>query len=236
MTNPFAIAMEGVNLNPNGDADLPAVPDWRAEYAAKRKALADLMEAHKVTVTATRVDKRPDVFKDDSDWHKDSCHAAFDVLQNGRVIYSGHYSAGSLAALPDTFTAFQQAYGDGLRKVRMTFGEKQGLSGNRLPAVGMPDIRKTFDRRQSMAKTSWESDVLDVVRRAWLPESVDVIQSLLSSATDDSFESWCGDCGYDTDSRKAEKIYFDCRECERVMRRCFGPESYYAALEIAREL
>jgi len=77
------------------------IPAWRVEYLAKRKALAELMEAHKVTIAARRVDTRPD---GDSDWHKSAAHAAFDVLHNGRVVYSGHYSAGSLAALRPCLT------------------------------------------------------------------------------------------------------------------------------------
>jgi hypothetical protein len=172
--------------------ETPAVPAWRAEYLAKRKHLAELMEAHKVTMTARRVDSRPD----DAEWHKDSCHAAFDVLHNGRKVYSGHYSAGKLAAIPDTLQA--------------------------------------FDRRQSVAKTQWESDILECVRRVWLPESVDVIQSLLSSATEESFDEWCGDYGSDTDSRKALATWETCREIERVMRRVFG--AYFeTAQDIARE-
>lgn len=199
------------------------VPTWRAEYLAKRQALAELMEAHKVTIAARRVDSRPDA---DSEWHKDSCHAAFDVLHNGRIVYSGHYSAGSLAAIPDTLQAFRAAY---------TKGRGKGWNPDLPSAPGFhPDIKKTFDRRQSPSKTQWESDILECVRRAWLPESVDVIQSLLSDATEESFSDWCGDLGMDTDSRKALAMWETCREIDRVMRRCFG--AYYeTAQDIARE-
>jgi hypothetical protein len=41
------------------------------------------------------------------------------------------------------------------------------------------------------------------------PTAEDVLQSLLSDASsaDESFEDWCGEYGYDTDSRKAERTY-----------------------------
>lgn len=46
---------------------------------------------------------------------------------------------------------------------------------------------------------------------AWTrdPNAHDVLESLLSDASsaDQSFEDWCGDYGYDTDSRKAERMY-----------------------------
>lgn len=37
-----------------------------------------------------------------------------------------------------------------------------------------------------------------------------------------SFENFCGDFGYDTDSRKAEKIYFDCQKEFDSVRALFG--------------
>ncbi len=43
------------------------------------------------------------------------------------------------------------------------------------------------------------------------PTTVQVLSSLLADASyvidDGSFEEFCGDCGYDTDSRKAERMY-----------------------------
>jgi hypothetical protein len=212
----------------SGSENSATVPQWKLESIARRKALSDLMGAHKVTVKACRVDMRPD---GDSDWHKSACHAAFEVLQNGRVVHAGHYSAGSLAALPDTLQAFRAAFKKGRKMSRSL--PYEGFGSNQFGLPG--DVKKAFELRQSGAKTLWESAILECVRRAWLPESVDVIQSLLSDATGESFESWCSELGYDTDSKKAERAYFDCREAERVMRRCFEPDSYYTALEIARK-
>ena len=45
------------------------------------------------------------------------------------------------------------------------------------------------------------------------PEAKEVLNSLLMDATcaGESFEDFCGNCGYDTDSRKAERIYKACQ-------------------------
>lgn len=200
-----------------------SVPAWRLEYLAKRKALAELMEAHKVTVESERVDARPD----GDTWNKDSSHAAFRVLHNGRFAFKGHYSAGSLASLPDDLKAYRAAYTKGLKGKRF-------IDGEFMPVAVSQTVRKAWEKRQAGNYTIDESKVAEIVRRAWLPESVDVIQSLLSDATEESFDEWCRNFGYDTDSRKALAMWETCREIDRVMRRCFG--AYYeSAQEIARE-
>jgi hypothetical protein len=41
-----------------------------------------------------------------------------------------------------------------------------------------------------------------------------------------SFEEWCAEYGYDTDSRKAEKIFQVCEREAEGLRRLLGPEAY----------
>lgn len=57
------------------------------------------------------------------------------------------------------------------------------------------------------------------------PSVVAVIGSLardmLNGAT---FDQWCRDLGYDTDSRKADRVYKACKRIEASMRRVFGDE------------
>ncbi len=51
------------------------------------------------------------------------------------------------------------------------------------------------------------------------PDSASVLSSLLldASALDESFENWCADYGYDTDSRKAERLYkLCCKQGEKL--------------------
>jgi hypothetical protein len=58
------------------------------------------------------------------------------------------------------------------------------------------------------------------------PSLLDVMHSLLSdgSAQFDSqaFEDWCGDLGYDTDSRKAHETWLACVEIGMCLRRAFS--------------
>lgn len=46
------------------------------------------------------------------------------------------------------------------------------------------------------------------------PKIEDVLSSVLSdcSAGESSFDDWCADCGYDTDSRKAYETWENCRK------------------------
>lgn len=56
------------------------------------------------------------------------------------------------------------------------------------------------------------------------PPLADVLYSLLldGSASDEAFDDWCANFGYDTDSRKAEKTYDQCRDIGRSLERMFS--------------
>lgn len=59
------------------------------------------------------------------------------------------------------------------------------------------------------------------------PKLADVLHSLHSDAIGadcETFESWAGSYGYDTDSRKAESIYRACVAITGHMRQLFTPE------------
>lgn len=68
------------------------------------------------------------------------------------------------------------------------------------------------------------------LRNAWFrdgrapiaPSVADVVSCLLSdcsSASNDTFESFCSEFGYDTDSRKALKTY---KACQKILCKCVG--------------
>ena len=65
------------------------------------------------------------------------------------------------------------------------------------------------------------------------PTADEVLDCLASDASGienaGSFEDWCGECGCDTDSRKAEKIFKECEKQAERLRRFLGPD-YYATL------
>lgn len=56
-----------------------------------------------------------------------------------------------------------------------------------------------------------------------VPASAGVIWSLLldSSASNESFDDWCADLGYDTDSRKALDLYLACQQNGIKLRKVF---------------
>lgn len=60
------------------------------------------------------------------------------------------------------------------------------------------------------------------------PDPLDVLGCLFSdaSATDSTFEDWCGDLGYDTDSRKALATYEACRQTGLDLLRVLGAEHF----------
>jgi hypothetical protein len=55
------------------------------------------------------------------------------------------------------------------------------------------------------------------------PAVADVISSLLldASGTDERFEDWAGNYGFDPDSRTAERMYRACQETAAALRRTF---------------
>lgn len=69
------------------------------------------------------------------------------------------------------------------------------------------------------------------------PEAADVLDCLASDgiAPDTSFEDWCGDFGYDTDSRKAHRTYTICKRQDARLWKLLGAD-LYDALQRAERL
>jgi len=56
-----------------------------------------------------------------------------------------------------------------------------------------------------------------------------------ADALDHSFSDWCSCYGYDEDSRKAERIYFECCENGKNVRNCFSREVIQELLEALQD-
>src|SRR5262249_20478447 len=58
------------------------------------------------------------------------------------------------------------------------------------------------------------------------PNAEDVMEALCSDASsaENSFENWCGDYGYDTDSRRAERTYQAVQKQTAKLRRLLGDD------------
>jgi hypothetical protein len=177
------------------EAGLPC-PDWPNDGQAM--TIYQFIERHGISITANRVGTRPAVGKDE--WMPGTAHWHV-TLKCGNRTLSVYYSKGP-----------------GLRVWRKTPRDwdlvhdrpKDARPGKR---AQLPFNAKHYDRQ-----------VFD----AWTdPEPVaaaDVLDSLAhdASSADQSFGDWCGDYGYDTDSRKAERTYNACRQTMFDLRKLLG--------------
>jgi hypothetical protein len=94
--------------------------------------------------------------------------------------------------------------------------------GHRAPATKDQKIRASYEfqglsENDKKGLTSWGKRYLarvEEMRKPVAPCAANVLHSLLldASAVGQSFESWCNDLGYDTDSRKAFDTYTACQK------------------------
>ncbi|MFZ2992438.1 MAG: hypothetical protein WA061_01870 [Microgenomates group bacterium] len=95
-------------------------------------------------------------------------------------------------------------------------------------------FKQSYDERQAVlqeCESGFESKgtfssgyFLPNKKKPILPDIVDVMYSLTldSDAVECDFEDWCGNYGYEEDSRKAEKIFNECREIGLKLLRVVG--------------
>lgn len=108
----------------------------------------------------------------------------------------------------------------------------------------MKHVRMDYELVGFRTKDSWECNEWKVIlkyngRRMTIPYFTgmaidkpkldDVLYSLLldSTAIEYSFDEWCGEFGYDTDSRKAEKLYKECLKVSEKFHKLLGEEYEY---------
>lgn len=116
-------------------------------------------------------------------------------------------------------------------KVSADFDYKTG-TGHRKSKTPMPsDIARLSPN--IIARVDWEKRNLSPVR----PPAAGVLYSLLldSSAAGVSFGEWCGDFGYDTDSRKALGIYEACQQNGDMLKKIFNPEQLKTLSELLQD-
>ena len=95
------------------------------------------------------------------------------------------------------------------------------------------EYRTGIGHRQCVApRPIYWSNYSSVQRKRWVKENERpvspfagaVLYCLLSdmSLANDTFEDWCGNLGYDTDSRKALQVYLSCQENGTKLRKVFN--------------
>lgn len=104
---------------------------------------------------------------------------------------------------------------------------------------------KRYGNRNSLARDAYYKNVAHdgkygaVLRDRPLPPPalLDVLYSLVSDsdADENSFEDWCSNYGYDTDSRWAEATYNACREIGTKLRRMLGADNLARLRELFQD-
>ena len=89
-------------------------------------------------------------------------------------------------------------------------------------------------------KQLWADTIAEVARRTKQgPKPAEVLATCCADgieAHEQSYEDWAGTFGYDTDSRKAEKIYSECREQYFKVIAIIGKDNAEKLAELARML
>lgn len=85
--------------------------------------------------------------------------------------------------------------------------------------------RKFFARAP---KTIYAQESIAKHRKSYRPDLRDLLDCLASDCcgSDESFEDWAANYGYDEDSRKAENTYHIIRKQARELRQLLGAEAY----------
>lgn len=93
--------------------------------------------------------------------------------------------------------------------------------GDTWKVTGKGDFTMTFRQGVGHRACFWGSSHAQRVTAFIVPPSaMDILYCVrLDNPRDESFENWCMEYGYDTDSRKAEKMYRACIEQTMMFRR-----------------
>jgi hypothetical protein len=122
------------------------------------------------------------------------------------------------------------------RETSLSFEYSAGIA--HCPAYSRPLRANThYDKRMKQEAVAAECEhgkPLRMTTVGWMPpngakpiipKDADVIHSIVLDASvldEPSFESWADNCGYDTDSRKAEAVYKACLEIALKLRAMIG--------------
>lgn len=69
-----------------------------------------------------------------------------------------------------------------------------------------------------------DAEIAEQTTKPFSPKAADILYCLISEMTDEAFEDWCSNFGYDTDSQKARETYDACRDTTVKLGRILGPQ------------
>lgn len=153
---------------------------------------------------------------------------AVDVfLQENNIAYGVRYVGETVRDNGWKCDAWRVSFAAG--KSRFEADYYTGL-GHRKPVKGSDQMRESKYPKKSIGYHEWAKRYIKPIT----PCAADVLYSLVSdsSAIDTSFDYWCADCGYDTDSISAFNTYQKCCEIAKELRSVFT----HAQIETLRGL
>jgi hypothetical protein len=145
---------------------------------------------------------------------------SYTLLRNGKPLHSGTYRKGSGHVK--------------LVEPKSPVNRLRGYEGNVL--------RERVKRPNCKIRPSFQGELIDLYNKLASEQKLtlgldELVYSLTTDGqgTDQSFEDWCVDLGYDADSRKAHSIYTACQEIGWMIRRNFTPEELERIVEASQD-
>lgn len=126
------------------------------------------------------------------------------------------------------------------RKLSLYFstgcGWVETRSGKPASMVEYDKTSKRFLRRDFSGRRFDDDDSVFGKYRIRKPTAADILNCLISDAdgSDQDFESWAADLGYDVDSRKAEKTYLTVQKQTKELRQLLGATLFEELLSCER--
>jgi hypothetical protein len=200
----------------------------------KPNPFAAFAAAHKITLDAISVPARTDGAA--SDWDLEKARHWHVTLTLGIE------EPGKPAQKP--FPTMSTAYSMGCGLVeRLTGGKWKRASPSEYLHKSWYNLKHMKDMEDLMegkiyrtgTKCAGAQPAHPLVKMRWaVPTIEEVLESMQMDVNGelDDFESWAGDYGYDTDSRKAEKIFQACQREKKQLRAFLGRELFEEFLAI----
>lgn len=185
-------------------------------------------------MTAQSVATRPDMVGREDEWHKDASHflvtltrlpEGADPERSPNVVWTGFYSTGAAHPLIWARKAAKTAAG----RTKLGYQGRQAVQHLR-------DYRGYGARRSLFHDQALQA--LKGIYRAKAPLDIgDVLISLQcdSREWEATFEDWCANLGYDTDSRKALEIFEACQNTAKTLLRALGREHFDSFMRLEEE-
>lgn len=121
---------------------------------------------------------------------------------------------------------------DGARCIKNNiFGKPKPMPGYLLESISK-DQARDFLSVFNLSRTLWNAERLNWIH-VKVPRVKDILWSLYmdASGAQESFEDWCSNYGYDTDSRRALNMYFACQESGHKLRKIMKSKNYLERIE-----